>query len=350
MSLSPVHPRVCGELRRRRDAFGCRTGSSPRVRGTPLAPSRRQNCCRFIPACAGNSPNTVSGSVFRDGSSPRVRGTLRGSGRRAEAGRFIPACAGNSEWSEGCFETLPVHPRVCGELIEHHLAAAAEHGSSPRVRGTPEGLQPPSCQSPVHPRVCGELGRLLATVPTDDGSSPRVRGTRLVPIAGLVVGAGSSPRVRGTQQRCPLHHVPRRFIPACAGNSTAAASAGSAFAVHPRVCGELAAASPCAASSAAVHPRVCGELQRAKIADLVADGSSPRVRGTRGDDVPRGVNGRFIPACAGNSSGWLAPDSRNTGSSPRVRGTRRRDPPRAPAGLRFIPACAGNSTQKKTRP
>ena len=95
-------------------------------------------------------------------------------------------------------------------------------------------------------------------------------------------------------------------------------------------------------------------------ADL-AIGSSPRVRGTVGqDDVHPRLN-RFIPACAGNGqaesrrphlhpvhprvcgerSTSLAMGCRRNGSSPRVRGTD------AASGVdndeqRFIPACAGN--------
>ena len=90
-----VHPRVCGE-HGTPAKWGCiKFGSSPRVRGTPQCHRRRWARRRFIPACAGNTaaskslncPFTVHPRVCgehhslvsldpcRSGSSPRVRGT-----------------------------------------------------------------------------------------------------------------------------------------------------------------------------------------------------------------------------------------------------------------------------------
>ncbi len=112
-----------------------------------------------------------------------------------------------------------------------------------------------------------------------------------------------------------------------------------------------------------VHPRVCGERSAAFAVLALADGSSPRVRGTPQEDMLPTCCSRFIPACAGNATyrhttrhqcpvhprvcgerwaraiAWF----NSSGSSPRVRGTRSRrrswhnDP-------RFIPACAGNAS------
>ena len=175
-------------------------------------------------------------------------------------------------------------------------------GSSPRVRGTrglPSGVPG---RTAVHPRVCGEL--LPAPVYTSAicGSSPRVRGTR-----------------HGRSSTTPA----RRFIPACAGNSSSLSPSKTACAVHPRVCGELPLVGgerpqparfipACAGNSPGrahptpgrtVHPRVCGELEdllRERVEDA---GSSPRVRGTPRALRPFHAALRFIPACAGNS--WL---------------------------------------------
>ena len=111
-----VHPRVCGEQGSRRNARSAAAGSSPRVRGTGQAGSALPRRQRFIPACAGNrcrstpamsiSPvhprvcgeqaNSRSARVFCCGSSPRVRGTAEDPDAIANFGRFIPACAGNS--------------------------------------------------------------------------------------------------------------------------------------------------------------------------------------------------------------------------------------------------------------
>ena len=50
-----VHPRACGEHETRRDALRGVIGSSPRLRGTRYAETRRQVGERFIPAPAGNT-------------------------------------------------------------------------------------------------------------------------------------------------------------------------------------------------------------------------------------------------------------------------------------------------------
>ena len=296
-------------------------GSSPRVRGTRSRRPRRSREIRFIPACAGNSPSGLPVAVRRLGSSPRVRGTranrLRGlrrvggssprvrgtrprrRGRHATC-RFIPACAGNSPSSAPSRAGWPVHPRVCGELEISVTLAGDTHGSSPRVRGTHRDRHRrrhrrrfiPACAGnskaggkaastrPVHPRVCGELSGAGQWNAALAGSSPRVRGTRRrgrvgrprgrfipacagnSPVAAVrpTLNSGSSPRVRGTQRLDVRSARRARFIPACAGNSAQRDPRGPA---RP------------------VHPRVCGELQQRRRGLGGRPGSSPRVRGTR---------------------------------------------------------------------
>ena len=115
-----VHPRVCGELSHPTSSPRALTGSSPRVRGTRKELSRA--------ASAGRS---------EAGSSPRVRGTLLRTVRAALRCRFIPACAGNSPRPDDDRPGWPVHPRVCGELRFDVRHEPQGFGSSPRVRGTP---------------------------------------------------------------------------------------------------------------------------------------------------------------------------------------------------------------------
>ncbi len=194
--------------------------------------------------------------------------------------RFIPACAGNTPMEASAASTAAVHPRVCGEHIAAPLTWAPLIGSSPRVRGTPGAAQGrrrvwrfiPACAgntrnfpagqvpAPVHPRVCGEHKRDLCA-------------------AGQY--AGSSPRVRGTQPHEMKRMEVMRFIPACAGNT--------AF--------DLWKPAPLT-----VHPRVCGEHMPPEVGMDLNDGSSPRVRGTRGKAGNKKARNRFIPACAGNTT------------------------------------------------
>ena len=132
-----------------------------------------------------------------------------------------------------------------------------------------------------------------------------------------------------------------RIIPACAGNTASTANAYAPFPDHPRVCGE---------HDVKRNMRCCRY------------GSSPRVRGTPPISDKQHTFPRIIPACAGNTRGWLPTGSVPTdhprvcgehtgcgwhgmyqvGSSPRVRGTLSCCCQVLP-GERIIPACAGNT-------
>ena len=131
----PVHPRGCGEHTGLTRPLRRSCGSSPRVRGTRRGLYSTTVCRRFIPAgagntfaiflsvpstpvhprgcgehrCAGTSPSNASGS------SPRVRGTpLRNADEPAPC-RFIPAGAGNTSPTAPKTPPATVHPRGCGE-------------------------------------------------------------------------------------------------------------------------------------------------------------------------------------------------------------------------------------------
>ena len=236
-----VHPRLCGEhaLCRRAmrgsvaDRFIPACAGNTNARWWPAASMD----VRFIPACAGNTSKSVDyrRPAFSSGSSPPVRGTRRRTCARRlySPARFIPACAGNTSAAPRSrpMTRCPVHPRLCGE----HRPCQAQHGRSGAAA--------------VHPRLCGEHSR------TDLWQAPE---------------AG------------------QRFIPACAGNTSAA-------------------------------PRSAANVDQ--------PGSSPPVRGTRHDPVLHPTLGQIC------------------GSSPPVRGTLGNRARRlACQHHRFIPACAGNTT------
>ena len=214
---------------------------------------------------------------------------------------------------------------------------------------------------PVRPRACGEHTYGTNRTTTLTGSSPRTRGTHLLR------------RVREETQR---------FIPAHAGNTPPAVMLRTSGTVHPRACGEHAEQGgrgrfaarfiPAHAGNTfvrdalngakAVHPRACGEHASAPISLSLNSGSSPRMRGTPSQAVGVGVQPRFIPAHAGNTSyntgGYGSftvhpracgehrvrcnPQVNRTGSSPRMRGTHA-DQFSERFKLRFIPAHAGNT-------
>mgnify|MGYP000226430352 CR=1 FL=1 len=129
------HPRVCGE-HVSLNSFGIgKPGSSPRMRGTPVASDLHKTDTGIIPAYAGNT------------------GLVHG-------------------WNARCRD----HPRVCGEHDVYSAEERMKAGSSPRMRGTPNAQTATSaytgiipayagntesvCEALVanwdHPRVCGE--------------------------------------------------------------------------------------------------------------------------------------------------------------------------------------------------
>ena len=357
-----VHPRVCGEHANLAHASSSSAGSSPRVRGTRSDALPDGAVERFIPACAGNTSAVARASTPSNGSSPRVRGTpsivtLSGPPRtvhprvcgehrrRAQhqppRHRFIPACAGNTHCHMPPCRTRPVHPRVCGEHSARPTSASVGGGSSPRVRGTrpsrssnrrrrrfipayagntARGPRPPRWAA-VHPRVCGEHVQVEAQIDVAAGSSPRVRGTRLRYRLSCRRG-GFIPACAGnTRELDAALAAAERFIPACAGNTSIVTLSGPPSTVHPRVCGEH-------------HLAASGTDTRG--------GSSPRVRGTRLAAARAPAGGRFIPACAGNTSRARRPRPPSP-VHPRVCGEHRAAQGGADGVRRFIPACAGNT-------
>ena len=269
-----------------------------------------------------------------------MRGTHDHQGIRQGLRRIIPAYAGNTiQRSKGNFFSRD-HPRVCGEHGRADQRNLPPKGSSPRMRGTPPcrphprrpaGIIPAYAGNTAncgarglvhgdHPRVCGEHYERKRLAHQFQGSSPRMRGTRTVRESqGGTVG----------------------IIPAYAGNTRSWANGSR----DPRD-----------------HPRVCGEHWMTIFAAMTILGSSPRMRGTRGqfqhDFQQRGI----IPAYAGNTcrlfSGvlpfWDHPRvcgehkvafsaiGSAAGSSPRMRGTHGSAATTVePNGI--IPAYAGNT-------
>ena len=150
-------------------------------------------------------------------------------------------------------------PRVRGTVAVAR-AAAADMRFIPARAGNSSAGSVISSHSAVHPRTCGEQRR------------PRIDRDAI---------HGSSPRVRGTAKTADETEGAPRFIPARAGNSVSQVSYVDLSAVHPRACGEQGFCEPVVE---------------------IADGSSPRVRGTVSLDLLSLCLGRFIPARAGNRS------------------------------------------------
>ena len=396
-----AHPRVCGENSRWSAWATPARGSSPRVRGKLPRESDSTARNRLIPACAGKTRTcggvpgrkrahprvcgenlqVIAHRVELAGSSPRVRGKLPYAGNYSFCPGLIPACAGKTRNLSPRSVHLAAHPRVCGENPSNASPRSFECGSSPRVRGKRVFEYVAGGGQWAHPRVCGENKPGMIHAGVTKGSSPRVRG-KLVHEARRRVAAG--------------------LIPACAGKTHSPSTPMCSTTAHPRVCGEnpMAAARPilapgssprvrgkpactsscersgglipaCAgktpsqlvsSSQLTAHPRVCGENATWGWSDVLAMGSSPRVRGKLPDVTENVFNGGLIPACAGKTGlqfvvhfvptahprvcgenlEWLEGVTDMPGSSPRVRGKPYGCRPTYPSpGL--IPACAGKT-------
>ena len=137
---------------------------------------------------------------------------------------------------------------------------------------------------------------------------------------------GLSPLARGTRTRARAGGAIRRFIPAGAGNTAAAASATAAHTVYPRWRGEhdcrilffcvVNGLSPLARGTlagntmpsfftpylATVYPRWRGEHFYLATFFTSDDGLSPLARGTRCIAFRLLRGERFIPAGAGNTN------------------------------------------------
>ena len=118
--------------------MGISTGSSPRVRGTPLQLIPFVRLGSVHPRVCGEHEFAQLDPSYVAGSSPRVRGTHEQQRRGIIIERFIPACAGNTGLNTIAAIIATVHPRVCGEHSHRLAVDITVAGSSPRVRGTPQ--------------------------------------------------------------------------------------------------------------------------------------------------------------------------------------------------------------------
>ncbi len=237
MNKETVHPRACGE-RAIILVDGAHTlGSSPRLRGTGALPFAQRGICRFIPAPAGNGvakllnakepavhPRacgerfmTKFSEQVEDGSSPRLRGTVLAPALVGLAGRFIPAPAGNGPRRSCRGRNGPVHPRACGERMRADDDVLTIGGSSPRLRGTGRQLRWSQDSPRFIPAPAGN-GSTTATATSRRTVHPRACGERALGAVGNQFINGSSPRLRGTGNAVPNMRMYWRFIPAPAGN------------------------------------------------------------------------------------------------------------------------------------
>ena len=231
-----VYPRVCGGTVPRDQLRRARGGLSPRVRGNPMCSPSPAYRRRSIPACAGEpgpTPSMRKGTavyprvcggiglvaqiVTRGGGlSPRVRGNLAEPGRDHRPVGSIPACAGEPSTRWAGWRTAAVYPRVCGGTGIAELGRYAYRGLSPRVRGNPARLLPPTACPRSIPACAGEPGT-SHFLPKGDVVYPRVCGGTPGGCGDARDARGLSPRVRGNLTAQLPEILVTGSIPACAG-------------------------------------------------------------------------------------------------------------------------------------
>ena len=212
---------------------------------------------------------------------------------------IIPAYAGNTEVANQETGEIKDHPRVCGEHLARITANRGRAGSSPRMRGTPGCIPCPTSGSGIIPAYAGNTGN-THTSTQQDRDHPRVCGEHKRPHPTRWSSSGSSPRMRGTPWDVAGADLTVGIIPAYAGNTRHDHGRPLRHRDHPRVCGE--------------HPVVLSSGSAVR-------GSSPRMRGTLGRQVPPVGRPGIIPAYAGNTCELWRDGASPWGSSPRMRGT-----------------------------
>ena len=171
------------------------------------------------------------------GSSPRMRGTPVGIDVGCEGRGIIPAYAGNTEPSSNFGRSIWDHPRVCGEHGRIVTINGNVKGSSPRMRGTHAGLVDFLDLLGIIPAYAGNTTIFCHTI-SSHRDHPRVCGEHLARGVARRALIGSSPRMRGTQPSCFSATRDDGIIPAYAGNTEYERSLCPMCGDHPRVCGE----------------------------------------------------------------------------------------------------------------
>ena len=339
----------------RRGLIPARAGKTGSVASTSTRPRAHPR------ACGENMPSSVW-SAYMTGSSPRVRGKRPSATWTAPPGRLIPARAGKTTSGPSASHHPPAHPRACGENSSSTPKAFASTGSSPHVRGKPGwvalyagigGLIPARAgKTPVdgvgirdawaHPRACGENVDAAPERVCVMGSSPRVRGklgcevahvagTGLIPVRAGKTGLRSRarrghrahPRACGENELpSERHHVPDGSSPRVRGKRGNADNLYTGDGLIPARAGKTFQA-PVNTAATAAHPRACGENDHtAEVTEAMA-GSSPRVRGKHPSPSRCRLSERLIPARAGKTRP-RARRLRRTQAHPRACGENRR--------------------------
>ena len=234
--LSLVDPRVGGGAACFSMGRNCRSGRSPRGRGSHFPRMSTAFFNRSIPAWAGEplfqknqqfvitvDPRVGGGAVLlgkvnrpSTGRSPRGRGSPRPGDRPVEKHGSIPAWAGEPRmnWRLPC--GWGVDPRVGGGATKFKIDDVVTVGRSPRGRGS---RRKEPCGSEGRGSIPAWAGEPVVVVrrAIHAGVDPRVGGGAFVPSTQPSIFSGRSPRGRGSPLVGKMQIKRIRSIPAWAG-------------------------------------------------------------------------------------------------------------------------------------
>ena len=171
------------------------------------------------------------------GSSPHVRGARLAGDLPVDCRGIIPACAGSTypEDDEAGFQRD--HPRMCGEHIRVSSRALSSLGSSPHVRGALQSWHGHLRRQGIIPACAGSTP-ILARSSAPSRDHPRMCGEHVLKVWPGALDSGSSPHVRGAPQGNLFQGHSGGIIPACAGSTNGNVARILFFRDHPRMCGE----------------------------------------------------------------------------------------------------------------
>ena len=150
------------------------------------------------------------------GSSPHARGLRPCPGPVREPGGIIPACAGFTWTRPPSTPSTPDHPRTRGVYLFVSKEMMASPGSSPHTRGL--RLRGGWCRAAV--RIIPAHAGFTPPAPSAGGcpaDHPRTRGVYLHGHRAFTMNDGSSPHTRGLPDTIEPTANLRRIIPAHAG-------------------------------------------------------------------------------------------------------------------------------------
>ena len=192
---------------------------------------------------------------------------------------IIPALAGNTYGKPRTPSAAGDHPRACGEHKGYKFRRSKGMGSSPRLRGTRDRSTGRHSHGGIIPALAGNTDYTLLFIAAF-WDHPRACGEHWWLCFHALIILGSSPRLRGTLLAVTKLEWNCGIIPALAGNTISLL-----YHTYLRM----------------DHPRACGEHNRPIPPWYGAQGSSPRLRGTRRPGEVVSLLLGIIPALAGNT-------------------------------------------------